>query len=254
MWPRGYPLDYIGYPPSHKFVKCKDAEPSIQQGVVNGDPDVDAIFRLTRKDKDVPLNVEFDSEAPAVLLPAKTLAPFNSQNTLFLYKALWAMLLPSSVTFRTCDIWRGYWAQRLLWDTGAHLAFFPPNAKQFRNAHNYLVDFIDENTLYQDSGRLVNLLIKWKSEKRDFFSRVMDLSTEMANHNMWGIHDVMLTEAWLMDLINVGYKMPDLNPVQKPCKEVMSEVTEILPREKPAAYLRAGTDLKTFDVDKNKER
>ena len=92
IWPRGYPLDRIADPPSHTFIKCAEVETSVQQGIVNGDPDVDAIFRLTRKDKDVSLNVEFDADADPVVLPPKTLAPFNSQNTLFLYMGLWAML------------------------------------------------------------------------------------------------------------------------------------------------------------------
>ena len=82
---------------SHKFVKREGVDTSIQQGVVNGDPDVDAIFRLTRKDKSVDLKVEFDAAAPPVVLPPDTMAPFNSQNTLFLHKALWAFLIPTTV-------------------------------------------------------------------------------------------------------------------------------------------------------------
>ena len=51
IWPRGYPLDLIAEPPEYKVMKCNDPKPLIQQGVVNGDPDVDAIYRLTRKNK-----------------------------------------------------------------------------------------------------------------------------------------------------------------------------------------------------------
>ena len=62
IWPRGYPLDFISEPPARTFVECEGVDTSVQQGVVNGDPDVDAIFRLTRKDKGVDLDVEFDTE------------------------------------------------------------------------------------------------------------------------------------------------------------------------------------------------
>ena len=90
------------------------------------------------------------------------------------------MLIPTTVTFRVCDIWRGYyWAQWLLWDVGSHLSFFPPNAVQFRNPHNYLIDFIDEKVLYHDAGRLVEFLINWKSDKPEFFSRALDLNIAM---------------------------------------------------------------------------
>ena len=245
IWPRGYPLDRIADPPSHTFVTCFGADTSIQQGVVNGDPDVDAIFRLTRKDKGVDLKVEFDSEAPSVALPPKTMAPFNSQNTLFTNRALWGMLLPITVAFRVCDIWRGYWAQRLLWDVGSHLSFFPPNAVQYRNAHNYLADFIDEKMLYHDAGRLVEFLINWKSDKPDFFSRVLDLSVAMVEQGFWEIDDAILTEAWLTDLVSIGYEMPAVKPVPKPCRNLATgAMTKLQPREKSSAYLRAGKELK----------
>ena len=246
IWPRGYPLDHIADPPSHKFIQCLGADTSIQQGVVNGDPDVDAIFRLTRKDKDVDLKVEFDAEASPVLLPPNTMAPFNSQNTLFTNKGLWGMLLPITVAFRVCDIWRGYWAQRLLWDVGSHLSFFPPNAVQFRNAHNYLADFIDEKMLYHDAGRLVEFLINWKSEKPDFFSRVLDLSIAMVEQGFWEINDAILTEAWLTDLVSIGYKIPEVNPVPRPCRNTAGIETELNVKEKPSAYLRAGKELKNL--------
>ena len=244
IWPRGYPLDHIADPPSHKFVKCQGVDTSIQQGVVNGDPDVDAIFRLTRKDKNIDLKVEFDPDAQPVVLPPRTMAPFNSQNTLFLSKALWAMLIPTTVTFRVCDIWRGYWAQRLLWDIGSHLSFFPPNAVQYRNAHNYLIDFIDEKLLYHDSGRLVDFLDNWKSEKPDFFSRVLDLSVAMVHQGFWEINDAIITEAWLTDLVSIGYEMPAINAAPKSCTNTIDEEVEILPEEKSSSYLRAGSELK----------
>ena len=243
IWPRGYPLDHIADPPSHKFIRCEGVDTSIQQGIVNGDPDVDAIFRLTRKDKGVDLNVEFDGNSLPVALPPNTLAPFNSQNTLFLNRALWAMLLPTTVAFRVTDIWRGYWAQRLLWDVGSHLSFFPPNAVQFRNAHNYLADFIDEQEMYRQSSQLVNFLVNWQSDREHFFSRVLELSVAMTENGFWEMPDAVLTKAWLEDLVSIGYEMPVINPVSKPCKKVRSEGKDVLPKEQSSSYLRAGKVL-----------
>ena len=160
-------------------------------------------------------------------------------------KGLWGMLLPITVAFRVCNIWRGYWAQRLLWDVGSHLSFFPPNAVQFRNAHNYLADFIDEKMLYHDAERLVEFLIEWKSEKPDFFSRVLDLSIAMVEQGFWEINDANLTEAWLTDLVSIGYKIPAIKPVPKPCRNTMGLETELNFKEKPSAYLRAGKELKS---------
>lgn len=58
-----------------------------------------------------PMGIDFDKEAPAVVLPEGLMCPFNSQNTLFDQKALWGTLIPITTSFRVCDIWRGYWVQ-----------------------------------------------------------------------------------------------------------------------------------------------
>jgi hypothetical protein len=47
MWPRGYPLSAISRNPPTEF-EVVNASVAIQQGLANGDPDVDALFRLTR--------------------------------------------------------------------------------------------------------------------------------------------------------------------------------------------------------------
>ena len=52
MWPRGLPLPSIGEPGITSFREVnKSVNPLIQQGLIDGDPDVDVLFRLSRKDK-----------------------------------------------------------------------------------------------------------------------------------------------------------------------------------------------------------
>lgn len=74
---------------------------------------------------------------------------------------------------RVSDIWRGYWAQRLLWEIGGHVAFGPPSLNQVRCRvllrHEMSMDksycskdiplvdikcFIDENNLVQSIWHL----------------------------------------------------------------------------------------------------
>jgi hypothetical protein len=43
-----------------------------------------------------------------------------------------------------CDIWRSYWAQRLLWEMGSSVMFVSGTVDQVRNAHDYVKDFQDE--------------------------------------------------------------------------------------------------------------
>ena len=244
IWPRGYPLDMIAEPPEYNVIKCEGAKPLVQQGVVDGDPDIDAIFRLTRKDKGVRLDVRFDRDQDVVVLPKGSLCPYNAQNTLYVYDAFWSLQFPSTVNMRITDIWRSYFMQRLFWEIGGHLSFFPPSAYQYRSAHNYHKDFIDEKLLYYDSGRMVDFLLTWKPSHEDLFDNIVDLSIQFAHKGFWGPSDIHLTEAWLQDLVRIGYKRPKLSPLKGACaKPVPNSKQEKKPKEQPSSYLRAGKKL-----------
>jgi hypothetical protein len=45
IWPRGYPLGEIHKPHYNSYICGRRKRSFVQQGVVNGDPDCDAIFR-----------------------------------------------------------------------------------------------------------------------------------------------------------------------------------------------------------------
>ena len=105
VWPRGYPLELISKQPSKHFRIYDDSNnvPLIQQGLVNGDPDVDAVYRMTRKNSQA-LNIQFDANAPPLVLNRNQYAPLNSQNTFYKYDAFFTLVFPINVTFRECDI------------------------------------------------------------------------------------------------------------------------------------------------------
>ncbi|XP_014661431.1 PREDICTED: uncharacterized protein LOC106804670 [Priapulus caudatus] len=208
IWPRGYPLNKIGLSRTPKYVVCEFKTPAIQQGIVNGDPDVDAMFRLTRKNVGERLNLTFDGTAPPVVLSPGTFSPFNSQNTLFHRAAFWGLLLPVTTTSRVCDIWRGYSTQRLLWETGGHLAFFGPTSFQHRNSHSYMTDAADENDLYHRSNQLVDLLRHYRCTADDLYACMIELTDEMVRHDLLQIEDALLARAWIDDLRRVGYTPP----------------------------------------------
>eukprot|EP01114_Cavostelium_apophysatum_P002245 TRINITY_DN11979_c0_g2_i1.p2 TRINITY_DN11979_c0_g2~~TRINITY_DN11979_c0_g2_i1.p2 ORF type:complete len:403 (-),score=92.39 TRINITY_DN11979_c0_g2_i1:1387-2595(-) len=209
VWPRGYPLRAIQPGKATEPAKSKPGKKfvPIQQGLANYDPDVDAIYRLTQ-----PLKIYFEDSAP-ISLPEGMMCPWNSQNTLFYNPAFWGLLIPITTTFRVCDIWRSYWAQRILWDIGGELAFLPPSVEQIRNPHDYLLDFEDELDLYLKAEDLIKFLIEWRSYKTNLSERILDLSKAMVEKNYWKIGDAKLMKAWLEDLIAVGYEFPD--PVPK---------------------------------------
>jgi hypothetical protein len=76
-WPRGYPWNYIRSKPHPYNYQAgqRTCQPVIQQYLANLDPDVDAIYRLTKK-----LPVDFMSqELTAVALPRNVFSPYNAQ-------------------------------------------------------------------------------------------------------------------------------------------------------------------------------
>ena len=176
VWPRGYPLEKIS-----ESTKCStfslfssDRVPLIQQGLVNGDPDVDAIYRLTRKNYKAHLDIEFDANAPPLVLQGDQYAPFNSQNTWFHHDAFWSLVFPVTFSFRECDIIRSYVTTRMIREIDGRIAFMPPNAVQFRNAHSYYKDYKDEKRIFNDISDLVGSLDAWKCEKTSFEKCFMD--------------------------------------------------------------------------------
>ncbi|KAK6178453.1 hypothetical protein SNE40_013242 [Patella caerulea] len=226
MWPRGYPIDKIGHLSESDYLVDSVQTPYIQHGLVNGDPDMDAIFRLTRKLTKSRMNVRFDSVAPPVVLPQGVLSPFNSQNTLFLYDAFWAMVIPVTIKFHACDIWRGYWAQRLLWEIGGSLGFNPPNAHQIRNSHSYFNDAKEERALYFQISSLIDFLYSWTCPATsNFFQCVVTLSADMVDHGYWQVDDLNMIKAWLFDLQTIGYVEPKRQPfVRKPSNPKASPI------------------------------
>lgn len=152
VWPRGYPLEQIGACRPPLTEASEAARVVVWQGLVAGDPDVDAIFRLTRADP-----VIFQPSA-ALVLPPGSYCPFNSQNTWWDRAAFPYLYLPSTVTFRFTDILRGLVAQRCFWAHGWQIGFHGPTARQERNDHDLLADFRDELPCYLITARIVALL------------------------------------------------------------------------------------------------
>ena len=169
VWPRGFPLEALPDPVSREYRTCRTLPPAVQQGLAAENPDVDAIFRLTRSTGLRQLELQFDSSSPPVLLPKGTYMPYNSQNTLFTSRAFWSLLLPISVSARVTDIYRAYWAQALLGLLGESVSIFPPTARHVRNVHSLTADLKEESVIYNTVFEYAKFLRQWKcSQVRKF--------------------------------------------------------------------------------------
>lgn len=151
IWPRGFALDHL-----HSVGTMgtfHNVHAPVQQGLANGNTDVDAIWRLAMM-----RDVTFTSTVSLALTPG-VWCPFNSQTTWWWPEAYHLMYLPIYSTFRMCDIWRSFVAQRCLWASGYGVVFHSPGEVfQSRNPHNLLADFEDEVPGYLNNGKIASVL------------------------------------------------------------------------------------------------
>jgi hypothetical protein len=124
----------------------------IQQGLVDNDPDVDAIYRLV-----VGAPVVFEKKPPVALAPG-TLCPINSQNTAWWPDAYPLMYLPSNCSFRLTDIWRGMIAARIAAEHGWNILFRTATVRQERNEHDFMDDFAKEIDGYLRASEIARIL------------------------------------------------------------------------------------------------
>ncbi|MDP5030354.1 MAG: STELLO glycosyltransferase family protein [Paraglaciecola sp.] len=155
IWPRGFPLSEINSDVEYNINKEKLIEASIVQGLADSDPDVDAIFRLSRKY--MPIN--FSRKDHSFLLPTQCYCPFNSQNTLWKKEAFALLYLPVTVSFRFTDILRSFVAKRCLDHFNLYLAFANATVYQERNQHDLFKDFQDEIECYINTPAVIQCLI-----------------------------------------------------------------------------------------------
>ena len=102
IWPRGLPLDEIHTPVPRAGDTDGKLYSPIQQGLVNGSSDVDAIWRMV-------MNREFYfSDDRSIHLPPGNWAPFKTQSTWWWPAAYPLLYIPSYCSFRMCDIWKSF--------------------------------------------------------------------------------------------------------------------------------------------------
>jgi hypothetical protein len=204
IWPRGFPLELLE---KSRSSLLQISPPTLcrigfEQGVVDQAPDVDAIFRLG-SDKEF-----FFKKMSPCYLPPGTYCPFNTQNT-FIHRSLFfALYLPSSISMRLSDIWRGYIAEKLMETSGHVLVFTGPNAIQQRNVHNIYDDFILEQDLYLKSGKLVKFLQAWQNPTGPSSIEIMtSLFDDLILEKFLGEEERLMLSAWQSDLQRIGYSL-----------------------------------------------
>jgi hypothetical protein len=197
IWPRGFPLEYVREAAGDLSSAAPETmDAPVQQALVNGSPDVDAVWRLLQ---DRPF--EFVA-ADSVWLGPGAWCPFNSQSTWWFTAAYPLMYLPSKVSFRMTDIWRSFVAQRCLWELGLGVVFHGPDMIQDRNPHDLLRDFEQEIPGYLGNARLcaVLLRINLASGAANLGSNLHRCYEGLVGAGFIDPEEMKLVEAWLEDV------------------------------------------------------
>ena len=196
IWPRGLLLDEI-HTVRPVAETCSQIEAPIQQGLVNLSPDVDAIWRLA---EDHPF--DFDN-APSVSLGPHVWCPFNTQSTWWFPKAFPLMYVPSNCSFRMCDIWKSFIAQRCLWEIGHGVVFHAPEVVQKRNVHNLMKDFTDEIPGYTGNRKLTEILENTNllSGKDNIPDNLMRCYEALQTAGFFPPEELQLVKLWLSDIV-----------------------------------------------------
>jgi hypothetical protein len=195
VWPRGFPWRELeASPPSFESLPVRSVRCPIRQGLTDDDPDVDAVWRLTRRRP-----VRF-ARGQRIALGAGSWSPFNSQNTRWFRPAFPLLYLPASCSGRTTDIWRSFVAQRIGWKRDWHLLIDEPTTRQERNAHDPLQDLLAEMAGYwhgwELARRLAELTLPHGSIGDDML-RCYELLVAM---RLVDAHELSRLETWLADL------------------------------------------------------
>ena len=206
IWPRGLPLDQVrtqidlaGAPDSVAI------RAPIQQGLANGAPDVDAIWRLI-----LDSNITFD-KGDSVALPAGLWCPFNSQSTWWWPSAYPLLYLPSYCSFRMTDIWRSFIAQRCLWELGVNLVFHGAEVVQERNVHNLMRDFKDEVSGYLSNQRIADELMGLTliPGESAVGANLLHCYEHLVKCDIFPQTELPLVHTWLADLAGLVFQSDD---------------------------------------------
>lgn len=158
IWPRGLPLEVlfkIFSTPARitkNLSKVKDVV--IHQSLADGEPDVDAVYRLV---VDPESDIIFDKNFP-VLVPKQFITPFNSQATTWHHRVFPLMYLPTTCSWRMTDIWRSFIVQRIIRDSEMNIIFTAAEVFQIRNQHSLLKDFKEEIEGYVGNEEIRSVL------------------------------------------------------------------------------------------------
>lgn len=147
IWHRGYPIEYLQKRHRVEYKGKTKRKVLIQADLWDGDPDIDAMARLTFK----PIVKYSDVTEPYC---SNKISPFNSQNT-FLHRDVIPYYSVLPFIGRMDDIWGSYILQHYFPNS---VIYAPASVYQDRNVQDLITNLEKEIIGYRDTLQLLNNL------------------------------------------------------------------------------------------------
>jgi hypothetical protein len=143
LWHRGYPPELLSVRREQQYLGKVKARVLVQADLWDGDPDVDALCRITHENPLVRLEVPGPYTTTSLTL-------FNSQNT-FIHRSLLPDYMVLAHSDRMDDVWGGILLQLRHKDKLPFIAFNRSSVYQHRNYHDPTSDLRREMDGHQDT-------------------------------------------------------------------------------------------------------
>ncbi len=162
LWHRGFPIEHLQVKNNIEYKGKVKITPLVQAEFWDGDPDIDAICRLSKK----PI-VKFKPFEP---FTTKQLTPFNSQNT-FLHRSVLKHYSVFPYTGRMDDIWGSYVMQHHFPNS---VIFAKASVYQARNPQDLVRNLENEVIGYRNTLQLLDNI-------KDYWGLLPDKTVEYFN-------------------------------------------------------------------------
>jgi hypothetical protein len=140
VYHRGFPYDYRHIDLKVRLTSVCNAKVGVAAGLWLGDPDIDAMERITNRPTVYQVSEVLRS---GLVVDNRCFTPFNSQNTAYVAELAPLMMVLVGVG-RYDDIWASYIAERVMMDTDYHVHYGRPFVWQERNPQSQWRNLKDE--------------------------------------------------------------------------------------------------------------
>jgi hypothetical protein len=191
LWPRGYPLTEVALDrrrpnPNLRIEKVGVTQPEILQTLVNLEPDVDSIFRMTVTNE----ILEFPASKTLLHIDWPVITPANTQSTFWFNRSLFTYLyIPTTVSFRFTDILKMFIAQSKI-----RISYAGFLTDQIRNPHDLMKDFASEIECFIHTSQVTELL------RNNTFSSLIDVYLSLSSKNICKIREIEIASEFMLKM------------------------------------------------------